>query len=178
MNLNTTDQEGFMKIVFHIFNKYAPIKRNNICANIAPFMTKDLHKAIMNRSKLRNKFLKSRNLPDTKNYTSQRNFCKKLLKNTEKTYVNNLDIRKITDNRTFWKTVILLFSQKNEKISLTKGNKTSLNDNQLCRVFNNFFSKTVDELKIPNISNHKLDNTNDQLKEALRYIKITIVLQI
>ena len=27
MNLNTTDLEGFMKTVFHIFNKHAPIKR-------------------------------------------------------------------------------------------------------------------------------------------------------
>ena len=101
MNLNTTDLEGFMKTVFHIFNKHAPIKRKYIRANEAPFMTKDLHKAIMKRSKLRNKFLKSRNLSDRKNYTSQRNLCKKLLKNTKRTYFNNLDIRKFTDNRTF-----------------------------------------------------------------------------
>ena len=37
--------------------------------------------------------------------------------------------------------------------------------------FNNIFSKTVDELKIPNISNYKLDNTNDPLREELRYFK-------
>ena len=30
MNLNTTDVEGFMKTVFHIFNKHAPIKRKCI----------------------------------------------------------------------------------------------------------------------------------------------------
>ena len=34
-----------------------------------------------------------------------------------------------------------------------------------------FFWKTVDELKIPNISNYKLDNANDPLKEALRYFE-------
>ena len=174
MNLNTTDLEGFMKTVFHIFNKHAPIKRKYIRANEAPFMTKDLHKAIMKRSKLRNKFLKSRNLSDRKNYTSQRNLCKKLLKSTKRTYFNNLDIRKVTDNRTFWKTVVPLFSNKfskSEKINLTEGNKTISNDDELCRVFNNFFSKTVDELKIPTISNYKLDNTNDPLKEALRYFE-------
>ena len=37
--------------------------------------------------------------------------------------------------------------------------------------FNNFFSKTVNELKVRNISNYKLDNNNDPLKEALRYFK-------
>ena len=40
-----------------------------------------------------------------------------------------------------------------------------------CQVFNNVFSKTVDELKIPNISNYKLDNTNDPFKEALKYFE-------
>ena len=142
MNLNTTDLERFMKTVFHIFNKHAPIKRKHIRANEAPFMTKDLHKAIMKRSKLRNKFLKSRNLSDRKNYTSQRNLCKKLLKNTKRTYSNNLDIKKVTDNRTFWKTVILLFSNKfskSEKINLIGGNITISNDDELCRVFNKFF---------------------------------------
>ena len=89
MNLNTTDLEGFMKAVFHVFNKHAPIKRK--------LRTKDLHKAIMKRSKLRNKFLKSRNLSDRKNCTSQRKLCKKGFV----TYFNNLDIRKNTNNRTF-----------------------------------------------------------------------------
>ena len=93
MNFNITDLEGFMKTVFHICNKHAPIKRKYIRANKAPFITKDLHKAIMKRSKLRNKFLKSRNLSHRKNYTSQRNLLKKLL-----TCFNNLDIRKVTDN--------------------------------------------------------------------------------
>ena len=77
--------------------KHAPIKRKYIRANEVPFMVKDLHKAIMKRSKLRNKFLKSRNLSDRKNYTSQRNLCKKLLKIT-KTYSNNLGNRKVTDS--------------------------------------------------------------------------------
>ena len=51
---------------------------------------------------------------------------------------------------------------------MTERNKTVSNDDELWRVFNSFFSKIVDELKIPNISNYKLDNTNDPLKEALR----------
>ena len=160
-----------MKIVFHIFNKHAPIKRIYIRANKAPFMTKDLHKAIMKRSKLRTKFLKPRDLSDRKNYTSQRNPCKKLSKNNKRTYFNNLDIRKDTDNQTFWKTVVPLFSNKfskSKKINLKEGNKTISNDDKLCRVFNNFFSKTTDELKIRNISNYKPHNTNDPLKEALR----------
>ena len=116
-----------MTTVFHIFNKHVPIKRKDIRGNEAPFMTKDLQNAIMKICKLRNKFLKSRNLSDRKSYTSQRNLCKKLLKTTKRTYFNNLDINKVTDNLTFWKTVVPLFSSKfskREKMNLTEGNKT------------------------------------------------------
>ena len=52
---------------------------------------------------------------------------------------------------------------------MAEWNKTISNDNELCIVFNNFFSKTVDELKVSNIWNYKLENTNDLLKEALTY---------
>ena len=65
-----------MKKVFHIFNKHAPIKRKYIRANEAPFMTKDLHKAIMKRSKLRNKFLKSRNLSVSRKILWKESFFK------------------------------------------------------------------------------------------------------
>ena len=54
---------------------------------------------------------------------------------------------------------------------MTGGNKTISNYDELYRIFNNFFLKTIDELKIPNISNYKLDNTNNPLKELLRYFE-------
>ena len=83
MNLSTIYLEGFMNTVFRIFNKHASIKRKYICANEVPFMIKDLHKVIMERSKLRNMFLKPRTLSGRKTYKSQRNPCKKLLKTTK-----------------------------------------------------------------------------------------------
>ena len=101
MDLRPSDLEGFKKTVFCVFNKHAPSKRKCIRTNEAPFMTTELHKAIMKRSKLRKKFLKSRTFPGRKTYRSQRNLCKKLLKNTKRTYFNILDIKKVTDNRTF-----------------------------------------------------------------------------
>ena len=57
-------------------------------------MAKEFHKAIIKRSKRRNKFLKSKTLSDRKVYTSQHNFCQKLLRNTKRTYFRNLDIKK------------------------------------------------------------------------------------
>ena len=52
------------------------MKRKYVRANEAPFMTKELHKAIMIRSRLRNKFLKNKNEINRSNYKVPRNYCK------------------------------------------------------------------------------------------------------
>ena len=46
-NFNTADLKTFKETVFCIFNKHALMKRKYVCANKAPFMTKELHKAII-----------------------------------------------------------------------------------------------------------------------------------
>ena len=63
-------------------------------------------KAIMKRSRLRNIFPKHKTDTSNKNYSTQRSFGKKLLKNTKKSYFENLDTKKITDNRSFWRTAL------------------------------------------------------------------------
>ena len=106
---DTNDINSFKETILSVFNKYAPIKKKYIRANEAPFMTKNLHKEIMKRSILRNKYLKSKSLTSRKNCNMQRNFCKKLLRTTKKDCFNNLDTKKVTDNRTFWGTAIPVF---------------------------------------------------------------------
>ena len=54
---SNVDHFGMYKsTIFNIFNRHVPIKKKYICANEAPFMSKELHKAIMKRSRLRNNF--------------------------------------------------------------------------------------------------------------------------
>ena len=67
-----------------------------------PFMTKDLSKNIMKKSRLRNKFLKNNNEENRKLYTKQRNYCVSLLRKTKKAYYENLHERKVSDNKLFW----------------------------------------------------------------------------
>ena len=105
----------FKETGFCTYSKHAPIKRKYVLANEATFMTKELHQPIMKRSRLRNKFLKTKSITDRKNYDFQWNCCKKLLRYTKKLYFNNLDISKINDNRSFWKTIVPLFSKKTQK---------------------------------------------------------------
>ena len=58
--------------------------QNKVRTNKAPFMTKELQKTIMTKSKLRKKFLEDRTETNQKNFKLQRNFCKKLLGTTKK----------------------------------------------------------------------------------------------
>ena len=50
--------EFFKNIFLKVLNKHAPIKTKYSRANHSPFVTKELSKAIMLRSKLRNQYLK------------------------------------------------------------------------------------------------------------------------
>ena len=98
------DINSFKETVISVFNKHAPIKRKYIRANEAALMTKNLHKEIMKQWRLRNKYSKVKSLTDRKNHNMQRNFCKKY-----KEYFNNLDTKKVTDNRTFLRAVVAIF---------------------------------------------------------------------
>ena len=58
-------------ICHEVLNKYAPRKKNYIRGNNKPFMTKALSKAIMRRTRLRNKFLTNPTNRNRLNYTKQ-----------------------------------------------------------------------------------------------------------
>ena len=66
----------------------------------------------MKRSRLRNKFLNTKSDIDRKAYNKQRNLCVGLIRREKKNFFNNISTRDITDNKTFWKTVKLLFTNK------------------------------------------------------------------
>ena len=51
-----------------------------------PFMNKELSKAIMDRARFRNNFLKHRTDENRKKYSKQSNYCVSLLRKTKRTY--------------------------------------------------------------------------------------------
>ena len=133
------------------FLKNMPLKNANIRANQANFMDSKLNHVIMQRSKLRNKFLKSRSNKDREAYKKQRNLCVSLLCQNKKDYFETLDIKSVTDNKLFWKTVAPLFSSKSKasnKIILSENEKLITNDQKSAEVFNNYFNSIAEELNI------------------------------
>ena len=82
----------------------------------------------MKRSRLRNKFLNTKSDIDRKAYNKQRNLCVSLIRRKKKNFFNNINTRDITNNKTFWKTVKPLSTDKiqtKSKITLIEKNVVS-----------------------------------------------------
>ena len=59
-NTWNNDVSNFIDICMRTLDKHAPLKKKYIRGNHRPFMNKELPKATMHRSKLRNNFLRHR----------------------------------------------------------------------------------------------------------------------
>ena len=68
---------------FATLDKYVGRKARHARGNQMPFMTKDLSKYTMKRSRLRNIFFKEIRDENRKLYTKQRNHCVSLIKKTK-----------------------------------------------------------------------------------------------
>ena len=100
-------------------------------------MTKELHNAIMQRSRYRNKCLKDKSQTSRENSKIQQNLCKKILSKTKKSYFESLNTKKTTDNRTFWESVVSLFTNKasgGEKIILNEAEKHISDDKKYAKI--------------------------------------------
>ena len=75
----------FTTIFQNVFNNHAPLKQKKVRGNFAHFMTKDLSKTIMNKSKTRNRYLK---WPSRKKFLAMKSAknCKNLIKTNKKSY--------------------------------------------------------------------------------------------
>ena len=123
-------------------DKHAPLKKRYVRANQSPFMNKKLGKEIMKRSRLRNKFLNAKSDIDRKAYYKQCNYVVSLLRNEKKNFYSSLDTKVVTDNRTFWKTVKPLLSEKvtkYSKINLVEDDKIISPDDQIAKKFSEYF---------------------------------------
>ena len=109
-----------------VLNIHAPIKEKHVRCNQSPFMSKQLRKAIMTRTRLLNKYRKDSSAGNLFAYKRQINFCVKLLRKSKIDFYNNLKVKRITDSRKFWQTIKPNFTEKTikgERITLAEGDK-------------------------------------------------------
>ena len=78
INSSDSDLTNFKCLQYtaqRVLDKHAPLKKRYVRANQQNFMDKELNQAIMVRSKLRNKYLKSQSEIDIQRHNNQRNYC-------------------------------------------------------------------------------------------------------
>ena len=176
---NHLETDIFKVVLNEAIQKHAPIKQRYVRANQAPFINKTINKEIMKRSRLRNEFLNTKSDTDRKAYIKQRNLCVSLIRREKRNFFNNISTRDIPDNKTFWKAVKPLFTDKRQtksKIKLIEkkvvsrvgreqmvSEKVISEDQVVAEAFNKFFINIVPNLKI--LTNHHYDTdflvTND-----------------
>ena len=102
----------FNEIFLKVLDKHAPRKQKCIRANNSNYIAKAFRKEIIDRSRLRNKFLREKTSEPRIAYNKQRNICVSLLRETKRDFFANLDTKIMKGNKKFWKTVNPLFSEK------------------------------------------------------------------
>ena len=130
-------------------DKYAPKKKKWLRRNSKPHVNKMLRKAIMERSKLKNKANKTKLPADINNYGKQRNYVVNLNKSAKFEYFNRYDCK---DGKPFWVICKPYFSNKHSKavndIVLNENGKLFLKNKEIADTFNNYFGSAIDDLNL------------------------------
>ena len=146
-----------------LLNVYAPFKkisRSKSCK----LCGKVTSKAIMQRPRLRNIFLKQR--PETTKvaYNQQRSKCISILKKSKRSYFESLDVKFVKNNREFSKKILPLFSNKiksKEKIALVENYEIISIAMEVAETFRNFFSSIIKNLNIQRDEKHLFKTAQD-----------------
>ena len=120
----------------------SPIKQRHIRGNQSSFMNKDIHKAIMTRTRLRKRFLKEATEMNRPAYKKQRNYCFSLMRQSKKQYYGFLNVNHKPDNKNFWRVVKPNFSNKTlgtNRVMLRDGRKIISDAEKVADTFNKFF---------------------------------------
>ena len=158
----SVENQNYKETIRKIIDELVPLKEKHLRNNDAMFMNKLLRKAIMKRSRLLNRYRRKKDTSSRLAYKKQHNFCVKLLGKSKKDFYNNLDVKYITDNKLFWKTVKPCFSdktKKNRNITLVREDKIISEDKDLAKVFNDHFCNIVEEQNIEVTLDQDLEHT-------------------
>jgi len=149
---DSINYDNFLSTFLNVLNDHAPIKYKMIRGNNCPFMTKILSKSFMERSRLKNNYNKNPTVKNEKMYKKHRNFCVNLLKKEKRNYYSSLNLNIFKDNKTFWKNIKPLLSDRYKSFSknftLLVNNEILSDQSTICESLNDFFIQTIDDIGI------------------------------
>ena len=95
----------------------------------------------MKRAKLRNKFNRNKSHENWCNFKFQRKYWVNFLRKKKKKCYENISVKNVIDNQTFWKTVKLYFSEKrsnSNRITLLENDSMLTDDKDIAKAMNDF----------------------------------------
>ena len=119
-----------------------------ITENQGPFMTEQLSKTIMNRCKLRNRYIKWPFRENVLDYKKAKNTCNNLSKFAKKFNFNKVTSKSFVSNKAFWNTLKPFLTNKgfltNENITVKHKDKIVSDNSKLAHLFNNYYINIVE----------------------------------
>ena len=158
----------FEEIVRAKLDKHAPLKTAIFRGNNKPHMSKELKKAIMVRTRLKNKSNQTRTEEDFRKYRRQRNLVVRLSRAAKRKVFSQLDPKEVGKDKNVWKTFKPLFTDKTSgqnKIALVENENIVNDDKIICEIFNSYFVNITDTLPItaPPDSDVEITSTTDRV---------------
>ena len=128
-------------------DQFAPIKTKKVRGNHNPLMRKDLSKAIMNRSRIKNVYNKNPTPENRKRFKRQRNYCTFL-----KIKYKKEDFEKASENfnkgaKPFYKLIKPFLSNKgqieNSDVTLAENGHMITDTDEVVNIFNDYYVNIV-----------------------------------
>ena len=124
--------------------------KQKVCrGNDAPFMNRELRKAVYTRSRLKNKLGNNPTHESKIAYKRQRNVCVTIGKKAVKSHFKTVACNGVTNNKEFWKIIKPFITNKgglnNNEIILIENEKIISEEKQLTGIFNDHYINIVEE---------------------------------
>ena len=160
--------EKFKTLYSEVVDKHAPLKHRILRGNQAPFMTRDLSKQIMIRSRLRNNFNQHKTAQNWNAYKSQCNKCLSMRRKTVKKHFSSLCDEKGVPHKKFWDAVQPFLNDKgshgNENYTLLENVEFIRDNRNISEIFNDHYINITENITgekqegshFANLNNNKL----------------------
>ena len=125
--------DGLTNIFRPTLDNHAPLKQKQVRGNQAPFMTKEMSKAIIARSIIKSKYNKWPSRANLLALKQIKNKCTNLIKTAKKQYFTKSAENQPLTNTCFWNSISLFLTNKNVRNDnvITLNEKGQLTNDEL-----------------------------------------------
>ena len=162
------------EVFSEVLNYHPPVKQKSVRGNHAPFMTRELNKAIMTKSKVKSYYVKWPSPENFVAYKKAKNKCNLLTRKANRKFFREATKSGVMSNKTFWETVKPLLTNKgcmtNDCISIEKDGDIIRDEKLLVELFNENFIN-IAEISSGNKPSY-LENCEDSAQDDATVDKI------